>query len=146
MAAAKTYAAGITSIQAPATAALAMPAMDAPIRTFAIACARSRSGYIPCMSAVYAATFATVMTKKTTVVAASMSGVAATRTPAMSTTRARVVVPATTRATGMPDRRYANTGARRWPMKGAATTSATSPALPPRRRTTTGMKVTSTEM
>ena len=43
-AAAKTHEAGMTSMNVPATAAAAIPAMAPPMRTFAIACARSRSG------------------------------------------------------------------------------------------------------
>ena len=60
---------------------------------------------MPCMSAVYALMFATLMTKVTTVVIASMSGVAATRTPARNVARASVTVPATTRTWGNPMRR-----------------------------------------
>ena len=54
------------------------------------------------MSAVYALIFATLMMKVTTVVIASMSGVAATRTPARNVARASVTVPATTLTCGKP--------------------------------------------
>ena len=57
------------------------------------------------MSAVYAPMFATAMTQKTTVVAASISGVVATRTPTRKVARASVTAPATTRTIGKPESR-----------------------------------------
>src|SRR2546423_15681756 len=78
------------------------------------------------MSAVYALIFATLMMNVTTVVTASMRGVAATRTPARNVARARVTVPATTLTWGKPISRYVEIGDRRCPTKGAAMTIATS--------------------
>src|SRR2546429_962851 len=98
------------------------------------------------MRAVYALMFATLITNVTTVVTASMSGVAAKRTPARNTARASVTVPATTLTWGNPMSRYVEIGDRRCPTKGAAMTIATSVVDPPRRRTTIGMKVTRTAM
>ncbi len=98
------------------------------------------------MSAVYALMFAMPITNETTVVIASMSGVAATRTPARNVARATVTVPATTLTCGKPRSRYVEIGDSRCPIKGAAITMATSVVDPPSRRTTIGMKVTRTAM
>src|SRR5512132_4460333 len=97
------------------------------------------------MSAVYAATFEMVTIQKPTVVSASMRGVVASSTPTRKSTRAAVDVPATTRTGGRWASRYVKNGARKWPTNGAQTTIATSVVVPPMRRTTTGMKATSTD-
>ena len=89
---------------------------------------------------------ATLMTKVTTVVMASMRGVAATRTPARNVARATVTVPATTLTSGKPMRRYVEIGDNRCPTNGAAMTMATSVVDPPSRRTTMGMNVMRTAM
>ena len=54
-------------------------------------------------------------------------------------------MPATTRTAGRCASRSVKNGARRWPTNGAPTTIATSVVVPPMRRTTTGMNVTSTD-
>ena len=84
--------------------------------------------------------FDTVMIQNATLVSASMSGVAAKSTLTMNTKRDRLDEPATTRTIGRWASRYAKSGDSRLPMKGPATTIATSSVEPPMRRTTTGMK------
>src|SRR5207253_368419 len=65
---------------------------------------------MPCMSNVYDPMLATAMTKTTTVVIASIKGVAATRTPARNTTRDAGAVPAVSLRGGVWDRNRAARG------------------------------------
>src|SRR5260221_12320593 len=98
------------------------------------------------MRVAYEAMLAIEITHIVTDTRASANGVVTISTPMRKTSRPATAVTAVIRTGANRARRYPNTGEKRWPMNGPATTSATSVVEPPIRRTTTGRNAAMTPM